>query len=300
MAVPVSDNPGKLRNWVVIAAYPVVVMFGLALFFVLREMGAALWLAAYLPAAIAAVLITMHELIFPERLSWRPGATEICNDAIFLAVVQIALPYLLSLLLVLAAAGAMAQYGLTVSGLWPHEWPIAWQAVLMLLTGDFMRYWMHRAFHRYPVLWRLHAVHHSPKRLYWLNVGRFHPLEKALQYGVDTLPFALLGVSQDVLALYFVFYAINGFFQHSNCEVRLGWLNYLVSGPELHRWHHSLVLAESNANYGNNLIVWDWLFRTRFLPDDRRVLELGLLNRSYPTGFANQLVSPFGTSPNRE
>ena len=96
-------------------------------------------------------------------------------------------------------------------------------------------------------------------RLYWLNVGRFHPLEKAVQYALDTLPFAVLAVSQEVLATYFIFYALNGFFQHSNCRVRLGLLNYIIAGPELHRWHHSATAEESNHNFGNNLIIWGFV-----------------------------------------
>ncbi len=126
-----------------------------------------------------------------------------------------------------------------------------------------------------------------------MNVGRFHPLEKSVQYVFDTLPFVFLGVSADVLSVYFVFYAVNGFFQHSNCEVRLGLLNFIVSGPELHRWHHSRLLQESNNNYGNNLIVWDLLFGTRFLPKGRLVGDLGLLNRDYPLNFVSQLAAPF-------
>ena len=167
----------------------------------------------------------------------------------------------------------------------------------MLLAADFLRYWMHRAFHRFAPLWRLHAVHHSPHRLYWLNVGRFHPFEKAIQYLADALPFIVLGVTQPVLAVYFVFFAINGFFQHSNCSVRLGPLNYIVSGPELHRWHHSQRAAESDTNFGNNLIIWDLLFGTRFLPADREVGPLGLRNRTYPLDFLAQLTSPFVTDP---
>ena len=50
-----------------------------------------------------------------------------------------------------------------------------------------------------------------------------------------------MGVSGDVLAGYFTFYAVNGFYQHSNCLVWLGRLNYVISGPELHRWHHSML-----------------------------------------------------------
>ena len=177
--------------------------------------------------------------------------------------------------------------------LWPHHWPAGLQVVLMLLAADFLRYWLHVAAHAYSPLWRLHAVHHSVPKLYWLNVGRFHPLEKALQYLLDALPFVLLQVSPDVLALYFVFYSINGFFQHSNVELRFGWLNYVISSAELHRWHHSRVTGESNANYGNNLIVWDLLFNTRYLPRDRNVSDLGLGNTNYPLSFVAQMKTPF-------
>ena len=126
-----------------------------------------------------------------------------------------------------------------------------------------------------------------------LNVGRFHPVEKGLQFLFDALPFILLGVSAEVLALYFVFYSVNGFFQHCNIELRLGYLNYLVSGPELHRWHHSRKIEESNSNYGNNLIIWDTLFATRYLPEGKRVGELGLVNRHYPQSFSAQMKTPF-------
>jgi sterol desaturase/sphingolipid hydroxylase (fatty acid hydroxylase superfamily) len=50
---------------------------------------------------------------------------------------------------------------------------------------------------------------------------------------------------------------------------------------------------ESNNNYGNHLIIWDWLFGTRYLPSDREVEALGLINRRYPTGFTQQMAAPF-------
>lgn len=154
--------------------------------------------------------------------------------------------------------------------------------------------------HRWGFLWRFHSVHHSPHKLYWINVGRFHPIEETLQFLLDALPFILVGVSEEVLSLYFVFYSINGFFQHCNIELKLGYLNYIISGPELHRWHHSMVLKESNKNYGNNLIVWDLLFGTWYLPEAKEVSELGLQNRNYPLDFLNQLKSPFNQSVNEE
>ena len=239
------------------------------------------------------MLITLHEIKLPYRRAWQPAAAEVGTDALFLGAVQIVLPLLLSISLVIALADWLQAAGYAVETLWPHDLPIWAQAGLMMLVADFGRYWLHRVFHKFGPMWRLHAVHHSPHRLYWVNVGRFHPLEKAIQYGFDALPFALAGVSGEVLSAYFVFYAINGFYQHSNCHVRLGLLNYLIAGPELHRWHHSEQPRESNNNFGNNLIVWDLLFGTRFLPRDREVGPLGLVNRQYPTGFFAQMKTPF-------
>ena len=274
-------------------SYPAVLIFGFGLFAALVAQGLHVTVASYVAVLAGAALVTLHEWKWPCRAEWRPGLREVGADTMFMLVVQVALPYLLSITLVIFLAEQLRIGGFIVEGLWPHALPVAVQACLMLIAADFLRYWLHRAFHKFEFMWRYHAVHHSPHRLYWLNVGRFHPIEKAVQFAVDTLPFALLGVSIEVLAAYFVFYAVNGFFQHSNCDVRLGPLNYIVSGPELHRWHHSEFAEESDTNFGNNLIIWDLLFGTRFLPAHREVGRLGLVNRDYPIGFLAQMKTPF-------
>jgi sterol desaturase/sphingolipid hydroxylase (fatty acid hydroxylase superfamily) len=95
------------------------------------------------------------------------------------------------------------------------------------------------------------------------------------------------------LALYATFNSIQGLFQHSNINVRLGPLNYFFSMSELHRWHHSEVVSESDHNFGNNLSVWDVVFCTWYLPKDRHVGDLGLLNKTYPKTFWEQVKAPF-------
>ena len=109
---------------------------------------------------------------------------------------------------------------------------------------------------------------------------------------MDVLPFMLLGISEEVIALHLVLYGVNGFFQHCNADVRFGWLNYIVSSTELHRWHHSQHAKESNNNYGNNVIVWDLLFGTFYWPKDRSVTTLGLQNPTYPQRFWGQMKAP--------
>ena len=283
----------SLAGVVTAVSYPAVLGTGFAVYATLLWLGWAVALASYVAVLTGAALVTLHETKLPYRREWRPTGGVVTADALFMGTVQGVLPLLLSFTVVIWLAGLLDTTGLSIDGLWPVGIPLAAQVCLMLLAADFPRYWLHRAFHGVPTMWRLHAVHHSPHQLYWLNVGRFHPIEKSIQYAVDSLPFALLGAPQETLAAYFVFYAINGFFQHSNCMVRLGPLNYVVSGPELHRWHHSEILAESNNNYGNNLILWDILFGTRWLPTGREVGPLGLHNRAYPLGFFAQMRTPF-------
>lgn len=96
-------------------------------------------------------------------------------------------------------------------------------------------------------LWRFHAVHHSPNRLYWFNAGRFHPVEKFLFQIPELLPFILLNPSEEVLMLYLITNGIHGFFQHSNIAQNIGVLNYVFSMTELHRWHHSKVIGICGA-----------------------------------------------------
>ena len=288
-----NEVPKRVSKLLIRGSYPAIMAVGFVLFAILIGAGWSVTLASYIAMLTGAALITLHEIKLPYREEWKPGGGEIGADAAYMITVQIALPYFISISVVIYLSEVLRSSGVAMANFWPHDLPVAVQAGLMLVAADFPRYWLHRAFHKFTPMWRFHAVHHSPHRLYWLNVGRFHPIEKAVQYAVDALPFALLGVSSEVLAAYFVFYGINGFFQHSNCRVRLGPLNYIVSGPELHRWHHSELATESDTNFGNNLIVWDVLFGTRFLPKDREVGPLGLLNRKYPMGFLAQMKSPF-------
>ncbi len=278
-------------------AYPAVLLASCALFFWLRRHDVPVQFAAYLPVILGASAILILELATPYRRAWLPGRRVVTQDALYLLVVQVALPAALTLAIAATAADSFG--GSFAAELWPREWPVGAQAVLMIAVADFMRYWLHRAAHRWNLLWRLHAVHHAPEELYFLNVGRFHPLDKSLQFLFDAAPFILIGVGPEVVAAYFVFYSLNGFFQHSNADVRLGPLNWLIAGPELHRWHHSRIVRESESNFGNNLIVWDALFGTRFLPA-RQVGELGLQNPAYPKGIIGQTLAPVTVDPNRD
>ena len=104
----------------------------------------------------------------------------------------------------------------------------------------------------------------------------------------------LLGADARVIALVTLFTAIHGLFQHCNVDIRLGPLNWFFSMAELHRWHHSKRIEEANTNYGANLILWDVVFGTRFLPADREPpTEIGIeALPDFPPGYWAHLTAP--------
>ncbi len=179
--------------------------------------------------------------------------------------------------------------------LWPSQWPLAGQLLLALVIGELGTYWIHRLMHENAFLWRFHAAHHSAPRLYWLNAGRFHPIDLFTQQFLALTPLIVMGAGMEIIALHTLFTAAHGMFQHCNIDIRLGPLNWFFSMAELHRWHHSKHLEEANTNYGANIIWWDIVFGSRFLPHDRKPpTEIGIdALPSFPTGYWDHLRSPF-------
>ncbi|MBX9851910.1 MAG: GH3 auxin-responsive promoter family protein [Cytophagaceae bacterium] len=250
-------------------------------------------LSTYIPLTFAGLSVTFFEFYTPYKKEWIADKNDVKHDMLFMVFIQLIFSKFLTFFTAYVLLKTVNHFHLTFQGIWPHKLPVLVQGIIMVLIIDFFRYWMHRASHNTKYLWRLHAVHHSPKKLYWLNVGRFHPIERSLQFLIDSFPFMLIGVNEKVLAMYFLFFAVNGFFQHCNIQLKYGFLNYIFSSAELHRWHHSRKIEESNNNYSNTTIIWDVLFGTRFLPKEKHVGELGLINPNYPLDFTSQMKTPF-------
>lgn len=288
-----SNIPTFLKKSLALVLYPMILGLGIITHLMLKEAGISLLLSTYLPLFMAAGMITFFEWFLPYRQAWHPTQSVLKQDLLYMGLVQILLPKVLTIV-VGAQMLLWLQRGMGSSfSLWPHHLSIGIQVILMILIADFLRYWFHRLSHENNFLWKFHLIHHAPSKLYWFNVGRFHPVEKTVQFLLDSLPFLLLGVHEQVFALYFVFYAINGFFQHSNIQIKYGFLNYLISSAELHRWHHSKKVPESNNNYGNNIILWDIVFGTYFNPKNKEVDVLGINKTVVPNHFFKQLRLPF-------
>jgi sterol desaturase/sphingolipid hydroxylase (fatty acid hydroxylase superfamily) len=245
---------------------------------------------------VSAAVILILEQINPFHETWNDPRNDVSTDALHALISQILLPKFAETTLQVILVGAAASLAATAGGsIWPHDWHLFAQLGLALVVGQFFEYWVHRLMHEVPLLWRLHATHHSPSRLYWLNAARFHPLDTALNLLAALTPILLLGAPAEMMTLLGVWIAVHGMYQHSNIRLRLGPLNYIFSMAELHRWHHSLVLEEANANYGNNIILWDLIFGTFFYPRDREPTDqIGLSDMpDFPQDYLGQLRSPF-------
>lgn len=245
-------------------------------------------------ASVGVLIVLSWEIYLPSRSEWKPTWKHLKLDLQFMTLIHLAFIELVGagiVFLLISQVGSKAPF----SHLWPRDWPTWGQVILIISIADFLRYWAHRALHTVPLLWRVHALHHSVDRLYAFNTVRFHPIEMILQYLILSLPFILLGVDARVLGFWIVIHLLIAFVQHCNVDFRTGWLNKVVITPDLHRWHHSVVIKESNTNYAVTFCLWDRVFGTYYCPSAREVGALGINDVVYPSGFLAHLKEPFMT-----
>jgi sterol desaturase/sphingolipid hydroxylase (fatty acid hydroxylase superfamily) len=139
------------------------------------------------------------------------------------------------------------------------------KVVIGVVVLDLAIYLQHAMFHGLPILWRLHMMHHSDLDFDVTTGVRFHPIEILLSMGVKMIVVFLAGISALGVLIFEVLLNATSLFNHGN--VRLGAsidrvLRLFVVTPEMHRVHHSVIIRETNSNFGFNLPWWDRLFGT--------------------------------------
>jgi sterol desaturase/sphingolipid hydroxylase (fatty acid hydroxylase superfamily) len=144
-------------------------------------------------------------------------------------------------------------------------WP-AWATIpLAVLAMDLAIYLQHVMFHAVPALWRLHRMHHADQEIDVTTGVRFHPIEILLSLGIKFGVVAALGPSAVAVVLFEVLLNATSMFNHSNVRMPLWWdrlLRWIVVTPDMHRVHHSIIVRETNSNFGFNLPWWDRLLGT--------------------------------------
>ena len=154
-----------------------------------------------------------------------------------------------------------------------HQWgllnnvdlPCRLEVAVGVIALDFSIYLQHVLHHAVPALWRLHMVHHADLD-YDLTTGlRFHPMEIVVSMGIKLMTVAALGPPAPAVLIFEVALNATSMFNHGNINIPMAVdrvLRLFVVTPDMHWVHHSVIIRETNSNYGFNLPWWDRLLGT--------------------------------------
>ncbi len=250
---------------------------------------------AIMAAASVAVIVlsVVIERIYPFKSGWNEGDNDTLGDITLFVMIFGVLD---------SALKWLTPFGILILfGNWSGQGmdlPLWLQAILAGLLIEFGAYVSHYLHHNNRFLWPLHAMHHSPERLYTLNNFRFHPFNHVINHLLMIVPPLLIGFSAPAILAYTALSTPILLLQHSNIDFRFGWLNLILNTNEAHRWHHSDRLQEGNSNYGRATLIFDQIFKTYYFPNGQNTPEkIGLYQSSenFPRArnTVAQLLYPF-------
>jgi len=178
---------------------------------------------------------------------------------------------------------------------WSASLPFWARVALGFVAGEIGYYWGHRLSHEIPFLWRFHAIHHSAEHVDFLVNTRAHPVDMVFGRFCGLIPIYVLGLGGPVGAsgsqvpvVVTLIGTIWGFFIHANLRWRFGPLEWLISTPAFHHWHHTL--TPINRNYASILPWLDRVFGTHYLPDE--MPKVYGIKAKMPESILDQLAYP--------
>ncbi|WP_024481297.1 sterol desaturase family protein [Cellulophaga baltica] len=177
------------------------------------------------------------------------------------------------------------------------SWPSWAQLVIFFIILDFVQWFTHTLLHKYEFLWNFHKVHHSVKEMGFAAHLRYHWMENIVYKPLKTFGVMILGGFEPEQAYIVHFIAITiGHFNHSNIKITWGPFKYLFNNPVMHLYHHAYDLPKGTygVNFGISLSIWDYIFRTNYIPEDSGTIELGFHgDDKFPKDFIHQNMEGF-------
>ncbi|MCF7560859.1 sterol desaturase family protein [Sabulilitoribacter multivorans] len=174
----------------------------------------------------------------------------------------------------------------------PSEWSMWIQLLVFFIVLDFVQWFTHILLHKFPLFWRFHKVHHSVKEMGFAAHLRYHWMENILYKPLKTFGVMILFGFEPEQAYIIHFLAIAiGHFNHSNIKITWGPLKYIINNPVMHLYHHAYNLPEGKygVNFGISLSLWDYIFKTNYIPEDSGKIELGFSgDEKFPKDFLSQ------------
>lgn len=248
------------------------------------------------------LLVWLLEILFPWRKDqplvrkdfWLDGFYIFFNFFLFSLIGYNAL----SNVAVEAFNDFLALFGITnLVAIEIDSLPIWLQFMIFFVIADFIQWNVHRMLHRVPWMWNFHKVHHSVKQMGFAAHMRFHFMETIFYKTAQYLPLAMIGVGIQEFFIVHMFAVFIGHMNHANIGWGYGPLGYILNNPRMHIWHHSKKLPDNHkygVNYGISLSLWDYIFRTAYIPHNGKDITLGFKgDEGYPDDFIHQVAKPF-------
>ncbi len=177
---------------------------------------------------------------------------------------------------------------------------------IAFLIFEFIAYWIHRAYHRVPFLWRIHVIHHSDVEVDVTTSHRHHPFEMMINVLIMTPIVVAIGAPFIIVALFVFLQTAVNLISHNNIPFpakldRL--LRLFIVTPDFHRMHHSTDRKFTDSNYGVVTPWFDYLFKTATYKPSEEVssMEYGLetLRKPKDNRLDKLLVTPFTYKPKK-
>ena len=215
--------------------------------------------------------------------------------------------YIFNLILFAALSSLSAKYfgnfvnmlGIPKSGIIDLSGLSLWiQFPIFFLLADFVQWSIHVTLHKFPILWKFHKVHHSVTEMGFAAHLRYHWMETII-YRIGLFAFMswLLNFKLEYTFFLHAFTILIGHLNHANIALDYGPLKYILNNPKMHIWHHAKEIPKEHPNgmnFGITLSIWDYLFKTNYIPHDGRDIELGFDGiEKYPQSFIDLQVEPF-------
>ncbi len=185
--------------------------------------------------------------------------------------------------------------------LYLFEAPIWVELLVSLLVLDLIaQYGVHYLLHKVPLLWRLHLVHHSDKKVDASTGTRHHPLDFIIRETFALIAVVIMGMPISYYFFYRILSVLFTYFTHANLNLPLQLdkaLSYVIVTPHMHKFHHHFQLPWTDSNYGNMFSIWDRMFGTFVYGDPKEIVYgIDIADHTNDEHIATQLGLPFNKS----
>ena len=253
---------------------------------------------------VISLVVWLFEIVFPWRKNQAIFRKNFWQDVFYMFFNF----FLLNLIVLIALSNSAGQIFNDILGFFDlsittfqlfniNEFPFWLRIFIFFIIIDFVQWFTHTLLHKYDFLWNFHKVHHSVKEMGFAAHLRYHWMEPVVYNSMKYIPLAIMGgfTAKDVALVHFFNITI-GHLNHANINWDYGFLKYILNNPKMHIWHHAKELPKEKSkgvNFGITLSIWDYIFKTNYIPHSGRDIEIGFENdEDFPKTFIGQEIYP--------